>query len=129
LRDDGVTIILTTHYIHEAEEMADRIGVINNGKLLLVEEKTKLMKQLGSKHMRLELQEPLDAIPEALSNYGLTLVDGGAALDYEYDTQAERTGITRLLADLSDSGISVRDLETMQNSLEQIFLTLVEETQ
>jgi len=129
LRDDGVTIILTTHYIHEAEEMADRIGVINNGKLLLVEEKATLMKQLGSKHMRLELQAPLETIPAALSNYGLTLVNNGAALDYEYDAQSERTGITRLIADLSASGISVRDLETMQNSLEQIFLTLVEETQ
>lgn len=129
LRDDGVTIILTTHYIHEAEEMADRIGVINNGKLLLVEEKATLMKQLGGKHLRLELQTSLEAIPGALSNYNLTLIENGAALDYEYDTQSKRTGITRLLADLSAAGISVRDLDTSQNSLEQIFLTLVEESQ
>lgn len=129
LRDDGVTIILTTHYINEAEEMADRIGVINNGKLLLVEDKGKLMKQLGGKHLRLELQAPLEAMPEALSGYNLTLIENGVALDYEYDTQSERTGITRLLADLSAAGISVRDLDTSQNSLEQIFLTLVEETQ
>jgi len=129
LRDDGVTIILTTHYIQEAEEMADRIGVINNGKLLLVEDKDTLMKQLGGKQLRLELQAPLETVPEALEKYGLKLIENGAALDYEYDTRAERTGITRLLADLSAAGISVRDLDTKQNTLEQIFLTLVEEKQ
>ncbi|MGR3662582.1 MAG: ABC transporter ATP-binding protein [Paracoccaceae bacterium] len=127
LRDDGVTIILTTHYIQEAEEMADRIGVMNHGKLLLVEDKDTLMKQLGGKHLRLELQTPLETVPKALEKYGLKLIENGAALDYEYDTQAERTGITRLLADLSTAGISVRDLDTKQNTLEQIFLTLVEE--
>lgn len=127
LRDDGVTIILTTHYIQEAEEMADRIGVINKGKLLLVEDKATLMKQLGRKHLRLELQSVLDKLPDELAGYGLTLIEGGAALSFEYDTQAERTGITRLLADLSLAGISVRDLDTTQSSLEQIFLTLLEE--
>jgi len=127
LRDDGVTIILTTHYIEEAEEMADRIGVINKGKLVLVEETAKLMKQLGHKQMTLELQKPITTVPEALAAYGLQIEPGGAALKYEYDTQAERTGITRLLADLSAAGISVRDLNTSQSSLEQIFLTLVEE--
>lgn len=129
LRDDGVTIILTTHYIQEAEEMADRIGVINDGKLMLVEEKQTLMKQLGHKHLRLELQSPLTTVPESLSDYGLKRVENGAALEFEYDTQSERTGITRLIADLAEAGISVRDLDTNQNSLEQIFLNLVEEEQ
>ncbi len=127
LRDDGVTIILTTHYIEEAEEMADRIGVINNGKLVLVEETATLMKQLGRKKMLLELQKPIKKVPASLKSYGLELTNNGASLHYEYDTQAERTGITRLLADLSEAGISVRDLSTSQSSLEQIFLTLVED--
>ncbi|MEE9387877.1 MAG: ABC transporter ATP-binding protein [Paracoccaceae bacterium] len=127
LRDDGVTIILTTHYIEEAEEMADRIGVINKGKLVLVEETTTLMKQLGHKQMLLELQKPIGKVPAALSAYGLVLADDGGSLRYDYDTRAERTGITRLLADLSEAGLSVRDLSTSQSSLEQIFLTLVED--
>ncbi|MGR3289664.1 MAG: ABC transporter ATP-binding protein [Paracoccaceae bacterium] len=127
LRDNGVTIILTTHYIQEAEEMADRIGIINNGKLVLVEETATLMKQLGRKNMVLELQQNIKKVPTALSAYGLVLSADGASLEYEYDTQAERTGITRLLADLSAAGISVRDLNTSQSSLEQIFLTLVED--
>ncbi|MEE9387080.1 MAG: ABC transporter ATP-binding protein [Paracoccaceae bacterium] len=127
LRDDGVTIILTTHYIEEAEEMADRIGVINKGKLVLVEDTATLMKQLGRKQMVLELQKPISKVPAALKTYGLTLSDDGASLQYDYDTRAERTGITRLLADLSEAGLSVRDLSTSQSSLEQIFLTLVED--
>jgi len=127
LRDDGVTIILTTHYIEEAEEMADRIGVINKGKLVLVEETATLMKQMGHKTMSLELQKPIKSIPGALAAYGLQLNGDGSLLNYQYDTQSERTGITRLLADLSEAGISVRDLNTTQSSLEQIFLTLVEE--
>ncbi|MGJ8583616.1 MAG: ABC transporter ATP-binding protein [Marinosulfonomonas sp.] len=127
LRDDGVTIILTTHYIQEAEEMADRIGVINNGKLLLVEEKETLVKQMGRKRLHLQLQSKLEELPSSLASYPLTLSADGTALDFEYDTQADRTGVTRLLADLSAAGISVRDLETSQSSLEQIFLTLVEE--
>ncbi len=128
LRESGVTIILTTHYIEEAEEMADRIGVINKGKLVLVEETATLMKQLGHKQMDLELQKPIKRVPKSLGSYGLKLSETGASLHYEYDTQAERTGITRLLADLSSAGISVRDLNTSQSSLEDIFLTLVEET-
>ena len=127
LRDDGVTIILTTHYIEEAEQMADRIGVINNGRLVLVEQTATLMKQLGHKQMVLELQQPIEEIPTALKSYGLSLASGGASVTYNYDTQASRTGITRLLADLAAAGISVRDLNTSQSSLEQIFLQLVEE--
>ncbi len=127
LRDDGVTIILTTHYIEEAEEMADRIGVINKGRLVLVEETARLMKQLGRKQMVLELQRSISKVPAALKTYGLTLSDDGASLQYDYDTRAERTGITRLLAELSEAGLSVRDLSTSQSSLEQIFLTLVED--
>ena len=126
LRDDGVTIILTTHYIDEAEEMADRIGIINKGKLQLVEQKDKLMKQLGGKQLNLDLQTKLDAVPPALDSYNLKLAKDGMSMVFGYDTQAERTGITRLLADLSAAGISVRDLDTSQSSLEQIFLTLVE---
>ncbi len=128
LRDDGVTIILTTHYIEEAEEMADRIGVINHGRLLLVEDKTKLMKHMGRKTLRLELQEPVEQVPQALAPYGLRIEEDGRVLVFGYDTRAGRTGITRLLADLAAAGISVRDLDTEQSSLEQIFLTLVEES-
>ena len=127
LRDQGVTIILTTHYIEEAEEMADRIGVINGGKLLLVEEKDKLMSQLGRKELHLDLSEPLAALPEALCAFDLTLSDDGRQLRYDYDTKAERTGITRLLAALAAEGISFTDLATQQGSLEQIFLSLVED--
>ena len=126
LRDDGVTIILTTHYIEEAEEMADRIGVIDKGKLLLVEEKAKLMKQLGKKKLVIELQEALTKVPTALSEYGLSLERGGSAISYDYDTQADRTGIARLLADIAAAGLAVRDLETQESNLEQVFLTLVE---
>ncbi len=127
LRDDGVTIILTTHYIEEAEEMADRIGIINKGRLLLVEEKDKLIHRMGRKTLTLYLQEPLRQMPARLAGYGLSLAEGGAALVYDYNTHAEKTGITRLLADLAAEGLSVRDLETRQSSLEQIFLDLVEE--
>ena len=127
LRDDGVTIILTTHYIEEAEEMADRIGVINRGKLLLVEDKDKLMTQLGKKRLIIALQKPLKSIPKALASYDLTLEQDGHALAYDYDTQADRTGIAHLLSDLSNAGLAVRDLETKESSLEQVFLNLVEE--
>jgi len=127
LRDDGVTIILTTHYIEEAEEMADRIGVMNKGRLLLVEDKETLMKQLGRKRLTLQLQTAIDVIPATLDKYALQLADDGATLIFEYDTQAERTGITRLLSDLAAAGLSVRDLDTKQSSLEQIFLSLVED--
>ncbi len=127
LRDDGVTIILTTHYIEEAEEMADRIGIMDKGRLLLVEEKARLMHQLGRKALCLFLQEPLDSLPPALAGHALKLGEGGRTLTFEYDTAAGRTGITRLLADLAAAGIAVRDLETRQSSLEQIFLNLLEE--
>lgn len=127
LRDDGVTIILTTHYIEEAEEMADRIGVIDKGKLLVVENKDTLMKQLGHKQLTLELQDSIAKIPAALSAYHLSLTNDGNTLVFQYDTQADRTGIARLLADISAAGLSIRDLATEQSSLEQVFLTLVEE--
>jgi len=127
LRADGVTIILTTHYIEEAEMMADRIGVINHGRLMLVEDTATLMKQMGQKQMVLELQQAIQSVPGALNSYGLMLADDGASLIYNYDTQASRTGITRLLADLATAGVSVRDINTSQSSLEQIFLRLVEE--
>lgn len=129
LRASGVTIILTTHYIEEAEAIADRVGVINKGELLLVEEKNELMRKLGEKQLTLELQEPLDALPPALGSYGLDLADGGCRLVYRYDSQAARTGITSLLADLNDSGIKVKDLDTRQRSLEEIFVSLVREKQ
>jgi ABC-2 type transport system ATP-binding protein len=125
LRDAGVTIILTTHYIDEAEEMADRIGVINKGEIMLVEDKAVLMRKLGRKQLTLHLQAKLDAIPEALAAYRLTLAADGRELVYSYDTQGERTGITALLADSSRAGIRFRDLETRQSSLEDIFVDLV----
>jgi ABC-2 type transport system ATP-binding protein len=125
LRDSGVTIILTTHYIDEAEEMADRIGVINHGELVLVEEKRELMRKLGKKQLTLELHTKLDAIPPALAPYRLELGNSGSQLVYTYDTQAERTGITSLLQDLATSGIRFRDLDTNQSSLEEIFVNLV----
>jgi ABC-2 type transport system ATP-binding protein len=127
LRASGVTIILTTHYIEEAEEMADRIGVINHGELILVEDKVELMRKLGSKQLTLHLQRKLDAIPDALARHRLALTDDGHSLVYEYDTQGERTGITALLQDLSGAGIRFRDLETSQSSLEDIFVDLVKQ--
>jgi len=127
LRDDGVTIILTTHYIEEAEEMADRIGVIDKGRVMLVEDKERLMRQLGRKQLRMELQEPLAAVPDSVTGRGLSLAEEGRVLIYDYDTQAERTGITRLIADLAQAGVSVRDLDSRQSSLEDVFLSLVEE--
>ncbi len=125
MRENGVTIILTTHYIQEAEEMADRIGVINKGELILVEEKSELMRKLGKKQLRLQLNAKLDAIPAALSAFNLTLGSNGSELVYTYDTQAERTGITRLLAAIAEAGLRFRDIETTQSSLEDIFVGLV----
>jgi ABC-2 type transport system ATP-binding protein len=125
LRESGVTIILTTHYIEEAEEMADRIGVINNGEIILVEPKADLMQKLGTKQLRIELQSPVDAIPAELATYGLELAPDGALLTYSYDTQGERTGITSLLNALNQAGLSFRDLSTTQSSLEDIFVNLV----
>jgi ABC-2 type transport system ATP-binding protein len=129
LRASGVTIILTTHYIEEAEDMADRIGVINKGEIILVEEKAELMRKLGKKQLTLQLQKKLDAIPGALSAQSLSLSESGMELVYTYDTQGERTGITTLLGDLSQAGIRFRDLQTKQSSLEEIFVGLVRQGQ
>ena len=125
LRASGVTIILTTHYIEEAEEIADRIGVINHGEILLVEEKKALMAKLGRKQMTVELAEPITAIPDALAPYGLTLGEEGHRLVYEFDSSGERTGISSLLSALSQCGLRVRDISTEQSSLEDIFVELV----
>ena len=125
LQAAGVTIILTTHYIEEAEEMADRIGVINKGEIILVEEKARLMDKLGKKRLTVHLQGKLDAVPVALAPYNLELCDGGNALIYDYDTKSERTGITSLLGDLRNAGLRMLDLETSQSSLEDIFVSLV----
>jgi ABC-2 type transport system ATP-binding protein len=127
LRASGVTIILTTHYIDEAEEMADRIGVINKGELILVENKAELMNKLGRKQLTLQLQDPLQAIPVALEGYALELSDGGKQLVYSFDTQSERTGIDVLLRRLAEAGIDFKDLKTSQSSLEDIFVDLVRE--
>ena len=125
LRDTGVTIILTTHYIQEAEEMADRIGVINDGALVVVEEKAALMRQMGQKQLTLHLLDRLAELPAALVAHQLEIAADGAALIYTYDTQAERTGITRLLQDVRQAGIRFRDLQTRESSLEEIFVRLV----
>ncbi|MBK7976507.1 MAG: ABC transporter ATP-binding protein [Deltaproteobacteria bacterium] len=125
LRDDGVTIILTTHYIDEAEEMADRIGVINHGSLILVEEKQKLMKKLGKKQLTVHLVEPLAAIPAELADWPLTLAPDGLALDFTFDADDERVGVPLLMRRLSDLGLGFKDLNTRQSSLEDIFVSLV----
>jgi ABC-2 type transport system ATP-binding protein len=125
LRETGVTVILTTHYIEEAEEMADRIGVINKGRLVLVEEKAELMRKLRKKRLRIELSQPVAAVPDALGKHGVELAEGGTELVYTYDTAAERTGITTLLADLREAGLRLKDLRTEQSSLEDIFVDLV----
>ena len=125
LRDGGVTIILTTHYIEEAEEIADRVGVINHGEIILVEDKAELMRKLGKKQLTLELHQPLASVPSDLETYDLELADGGKRLIFTHDTQAERTGITALLSALNSSQIRFRDLSTTQSSLEDIFVTLV----
>jgi ABC-2 type transport system ATP-binding protein len=125
LKADGVTIILTTHYLEEAEAMADRIGVIDKGRILLVEDKAALMHRMGRKQMTIELHEPVAALPAALARHGLEIADGGRALVYSYDTQGERTGITTLLNDLRTEGIVLRDVQTRQSSLEEIFVDLV----
>jgi ABC-2 type transport system ATP-binding protein len=125
LRESGVTIILTTHYIEEAEEMADRIGVISKGELILVEEKAELMRKLGKKQLTLHLQEPLTAVPTGLGAYDLALASDGADLIYTFDAQAEDTGIAGLLRGLSERGVDFKDLRTEQSSLEDIFVSLV----
>ena len=128
LRERGVTIILTTHYIEEAEEMADRVGVILKGQLILVEEKTALMKKLGRKTLTLQLQEPLTALPAELSEWTLALKADGGELEYVFDSNAERTGVPSLLRRLSDLGIGFKDLSTRQSSLEDIFVGLVHQS-
>jgi ABC-2 type transport system ATP-binding protein len=129
LRATGVTIILTTHYIVEAEEMADRIGVISNGEIILVEEKADLMRKLGKKRLTLQLHNKLDEVPSELAGYRMELAADGSELIYTYDTQTERTGITALLADLNGAGIKFNDLQTKQSSLEEIFVDLVKESE
>jgi ABC-2 type transport system ATP-binding protein len=127
LRDNGVTIVLTTHYIDEAEEMADRIGIINRGEIVLVEEKADLMRKLGKKQLTLQLQARLDSVPPALAPFNLALADDGHTLVYTYDAQIERTGIASLLTAVREAGVSFRDLHTSQSSLEDIFVSLVTE--
>jgi ABC-2 type transport system ATP-binding protein len=125
LKASGTTIILTTHYIEEAEAIADRIGVIAKGELLLVEEKQALLTRMGQKQLQIDLTTAIEAVPDALAAYKLELVDTGRALLYSYDTRGERTGITSLLADLASAGLTMRDLQTKQSSLEDIFVGLV----
>jgi ABC-2 type transport system ATP-binding protein len=125
LKAEGVTIILTTHYLEEAEAMADRIGVIDKGRILLVEDKATLMHRMGRKQMMIELHDAVTALPPSLARHGLEIAEGGRALVYTYDTQGERTGITTLLNDLRDEGIVLRDVQTRQSSLEEIFVGLV----
>jgi ABC-2 type transport system ATP-binding protein len=125
LRTSGVTIILTTHYIEEAEQMADRVGVINKGELILVEDKAELIRKLGQKQLILELRQPIPAIPPALAKHRLKLTDNGCKLIYSYDTRGEHTGITGLLDDLQAAGVHFKDLSTTERSLEDIFVGLV----
>jgi ABC-2 type transport system ATP-binding protein len=127
LREMGTTIILTTHYIEEAEEMADRVGVINKGELILVEDKSELMKKLGRKVLHLQLAEPLEAIPTELSEWKLELSADGSQLTFEFDAKADRTGVPSLLAAMRDAGIAFKDLDTHQSSLEDIFVGLIHE--
>jgi ABC-2 type transport system ATP-binding protein len=127
LRETGVTIILTTHYIDEAEEMADRIGVINRGEIILIEEKAELMRKLGKKQLTLQLHERLDRVPGSLAGYHLELAADGNELVYTYDAQTEHTDITALLSLLTEAGVRLKDLQTKQSSLEEIFVDLVKE--
>ena len=125
LREQGVTIILTTHYIEEAEEMADRIGIINKGEIILVDDKDSLMRKLGRKELRLHLRQPLAALPPSLNGYALTLDNGGHDLIYTFDAHQDDTGIAELLRLLSEQGIDFKDLQSRQSSLEDIFVSLV----
>ena len=127
LKKDGVTIILTTHYIEEAEAIADRVGIINKGELLLVDEKTSLMQKFGKKLLKIELQKRLNQLPKEFSQENVKLSDDGLTLTYIYDTKQKKTGITKLLSNLSNSGINLRDIQTDQSSLEEIFVNLVKE--
>ena len=125
LREDGVTIILTTHYIEEAEEIADRVGVISGGELIAIDDKRHLMQSLGKKRLIVELKDAVERIPAALSGYDLALGKDGESVTYTYDTRSERTGITQLLQDLNEAGLQLRDLSTTQSSLEDIFVDMV----
>lgn len=127
LKESGVTIILTTHYLEEAEAMADRIAVINRGEILLIEDKAALMRRMGRKSLRIDLVEPIGTVPDTLASYALEKTPDGQSLIYNYETRAEGTGITRLLQALATEGLSVRDIETRQSSLEEIFVGLVRE--
>ena len=128
LKEEGVTIILTTHYIEEAEEIADRVGVINNGEIILIEEKEKLMEKLGKKQLILDLRDSLASVPDSMADYNLELSEDGMQLTYTFNTQGDRTGITALIDDLKLAEIAFRDLNTTQSSLEDIFVNLVEES-
>ncbi|MBT5720213.1 MAG: ABC transporter ATP-binding protein [Gammaproteobacteria bacterium] len=128
LKEEGVTIILTTHYIEEAEEIADRVGVINNGEIVLIEEKEKLMEKLGKKQLILDLRDSLASVPDSMADYNLELSEDGMQLTYTFNTQGDRTGITALIDDLKLAEIAFRDLNTTQSSLEDIFVNLVEES-
>ena len=127
LRKTGVTIILTTHYIEEAEAIADRVGVINQGEIIVVDQTKELLKKMGSKKLTVELQEKLSEIPKSLEQYNLSMVNDNMALDYTYNVQAEQTGITTLLQDIKDAGLKLKDLKTEQSTLEKIFVSLVKE--
>ena len=127
LRNKGVTIILTTHYIEEAEAIADRVAVINKGEMIVVDETSNLIKSLGQKTLTIDLHEKIEALPETLNNYKLTIVNDGLSIDYQYDTQSKQTGITSLLQDMKEAGLKLKDLNTEQSSLEKIFVELVKE--
>ena len=127
LKASGVTIILTTHYIEEAEAIADRVGVISKGEILLVQDKAELMAQMGQKQLNIELSQPIDTVPEALASYALERGEDGQSLIYTYDTRGDRTGIRTLLNDLSNAGLTMVDLQTKQSSLEDIFVGMVKE--
>ena len=127
LRESGVTIILTTHYIEEAEAIADRVGVINQGEIIVVDQTKELLKKMGTKKLTIELQEKISKIPDKLEKYNLTIGDNNISLDYIYNVDAKRTGITNLLQDLKDAGLKLADLKTEQNSLEKVFVSLVRE--
>ena len=127
LRNKGVTIILTTHYIEEAEAIADRVAVINKGEMIVVDETSNLIKSLGQKTLTIDLHENIEALPETLNNYKLTIVNDGLSIDYQYDTQSKQTGITSLLQDMKEAGLKLKDLNTEQSSLEKIFVELVKE--
>jgi len=127
LRETGVTVILTTHYIEEAEAIADRVGVINQGEIIIVEQKKELLKKMGNKKLTVELQQEINEIPETLKKYNLLIGNNKMSLDYTYDLKEKQTGITNLLQDIKDSGLKLRDLKTEQSNLEKIFVTLVRE--